>query len=194
MITVDLEKDYSFIQIPLAVPPYPPSPKYPDWPSAWKGLEIVIPAIIQKFNIRQNTALEFGVEYGYSTGALAQLFDKVTGVDTFLGDQHSLQRDSFYDYTKTNLEPFPNIQLHQMDYREWIAKDDQKYDLCHIDIVHTYEDTFTCGRWATDHASVVLFHDTESYSDVKRAVADIAHETGKIFYNYPFCYGLGILV
>jgi hypothetical protein len=80
-----------------------------------------------------------------------------------------------------------------MDYKEWITKDTSQYDLIHVDIVHTFEDTLACGRWAADHAPVVLFHDTESFSEVKRAVAAIAEDTGKTFYNYPHCYGLGIV-
>jgi hypothetical protein len=202
IVTIDFEKDDSYLSTPLPVPNYPKEPIYPDWPSAWKGLESILPAIIKKFDVKQNFALEFGVEFGYSTAAFAQLFDNVTGIDTFLGDPHSdLQlgggktrpRTDFFEYTRKNLEKWPNIHIFQMDYKEWITKDTSQYDLIHVDIVHTFEDTLACGRWAADHAPVVVFHDTESFPEVKRAVAAIAEDTGKTFYNYPHCYGLGIV-
>ena len=39
-----------------------------------------------------------------------------------------------------------------------------------------------------------LFHDTESYATVRRAVTDIARLTGKSVYNFKESNGLGILV
>ena len=202
IIAIDFERDSSYLKIPLPVPDYPQEPIYPDWPSAWKGLESILPGIIKRFNVKQGAALEFGVEYGYSTAALAQLFEHVTGVDTFLGDPHSdLQlgggktrpRTDFVEFAKKNLAPWPNISVNQLDYKEWIQLDTGHYDLIHVDIVHTFEDTFACGRWAADHAPVVIFHDTMSFAEVQRAVAAVADETGKTFYNYPNFYGLGIV-
>jgi hypothetical protein len=200
---LDFTLDNSYLDGALPVPPFPQEPIYPDWPSAWKGLESVLPALLTRFHVGCDRALEFGVEYGYSTAALAQLFQSVLGIDTFVGDQHSdlqlgggqtLVRSDFYAYTQKNLERWPNIQLVQTDYQTWTKTDDSRYDLIHVDIVHTFEDTFACGRWAVDHAPVVIFHDTESFSEVKHVVAAIAEETGRQFYNYPYCYGLGILV
>ena len=204
IVTVDFEKDDSYLSGALPVPPFPQDPIYPDWPSAWKGLEGILPAIIKRFNVSQNAALEFGVEYGYSTAALAQLFNSVTGVDTFLGDEHSdltlgdgskRARSDFFEYTKKNVEQWSNIYLIQKDYANFIKIVDGRvggvrYD---VDIVHTFEDTFACGRWAVDHAPVVIFHDTISFIDVRMAVAKIADQTGKTFYNYPHHYGLGII-
>ena len=42
------------------------------------------------------------------------------------------------------------------------------------------------------HAQCVLFHDTESFPAVKRAVIDLARESGKTFY-FKESFGLGIL-
>ena len=51
-------------------------------------------------------------------------------------------------------------------------------------MVHTYEATYTIGRWATDHAPVVIFHDTQYiWPQVKQAILQIAEETGRDFYN-----------
>jgi hypothetical protein len=80
------------------------------------------------------------------------------------------------------------------DYRDWILNDVGRYDLIHVDIVHTFADTFACGLWSAQHASCVIFHDTESFSAVRRAVIEIARHTGRRFYNFKESNGLGILV
>jgi Methyltransferase domain len=161
-------------------------------PTAWKGIESVLADLVERFGIGTDRCLEFGVEHGYSTAALSCFFDTVTGVDTFAGDRHSLVRDLFEE-TSERLSGFDNIQLVRCDYRDWAAKDDSFYDLIHVDIVHTYVDTLACGLWSAQHARCVLFHDTESFPAVKRAVIDISRETGKRFYNFEESNGLGIL-
>lgn len=161
-------------------------------PTAWKGIESVLGDLIERFGIGTHRCLEFGVEHGYSTAALSCFFDTVTGVDTFAGDKHSLIRDLLAE-TSARLSSFDNIQLVRSDYRDWAAKDDSFYDLIHVDIVHTYFDTFACGLWSAQHARCVLFHDTESFPAVKRAVIDISRQTGKSFYNFTESNGLGIL-
>ena len=163
-------------------------------PSAWKGIESVLEDLIQRFNIPTKRCLEFGVEYGYSTAALSSFFESVTGIDVFVGDKHTVDRTDIYSDTQKRLSPFPNIQLVRSDYREWIAKDDSLYGLIHVDIVHTYVDTFHCGLWSARHAQCVLFHDTLSFPTVKQAVVDIARQTGKHFYHFEESNGLGILV
>jgi Methyltransferase domain len=163
-------------------------------PSAWEGIESVLEDLIQRFNISTQRCLEFGVEYGYSTAALSSFFETVTGVDTFVGDRHTVGRTDIYSDTLKRLSPFPNIQLVRSDYRDWIAKDDRFYGLIHVDIVHTYRDTLRCGLWSARHAECVLFHDTLSFPTVKQAVVDIARQTGKRFYHFKESNGLGILV
>jgi len=163
--------------------------------SAWKGLESVLSDLIKQFDIGTRRCLEFGVERGYSTAAFSCFFDSVTGVDTFLGDKHTrLKGQDIYLETSTSLSGFDNIKLIQSDYRDWIAKDDSFYNLIHVDIVHTYVDTFACGLWSAAHSQCVLFHDTESFSAVKRAVIDISRESRKTFYNFTESFGLGILI
>ncbi len=161
--------------------------------SAWKGIESMLSDLITRFDIGTQRCLEFGVEHGYSTAALSCFFDSVTGVDTFQGDKHTYLRD-LYAETSDRLSSFDNIELDRSDYGNWIAKDNSFYDLIHVDIVHTYVDTFACGLWSATHSQCVLFHDTESFPAVKRAVIDIARESHKTFYNFKESYGLGILV
>lgn len=161
--------------------------------SAWQGLEEIIPAILKQFNIPKNTCLEFGVEHGYSTAIFAQLFGQVTGVDTFEGDVHADYKDSF-QLARENLKSFQNVTLVKKSYQEFIKHHDRQYDLCHVDIIHTFKDTYACGDWAARHCKCVLFHDTMSFPQVRRAVFALAKKHGKKFYNYSLHYGLGILI
>lgn len=165
--------------------------------TAWRGLEKIIKDIILRFGLKTNSAIEFGVEYGYSTSVFANYFAEVRGIDTFTGDVHSSIRSDYYELTKRNLSGFSNIQLIKSDYREYIANPEygnRQYDMAHVDIIHTFDDTYKCGLWAAQHAKCVLFHDTESFPEVKKAAAKIAKMTGRRFYNYAHCNGLGIVV
>jgi hypothetical protein len=161
---------------------------------AWVGLEKIIEDIIHFSKIETKCALEFGVEFGYSTSALANYFNIVKGVDTFTGDLHAGFHGDIFALTQNNLQAFANIQLIKADYRDFISTENNRYHLIHVDIIHTYEDTYACGLWAAQHSDCTLFHDTQSFPDVKRAVADVARATKKKFYNYRKCNGLGILV
>jgi hypothetical protein len=185
---IDFDKNDNWLDGPL--PSSDPRP-----PSGWVGLERIMPSLVRMFCKKTDHALEFGVEYSYSTAVLAQLFKKVDGVDWFIGDEHSGQRENYYEKALANSSKWPNIELHQSSYQDWIIFDEGQYDLIHVDVVHTYEATYECGRWAADHAPVVIFHDTFFiWPQVPEAIERIAQETGRSFYNYRPCNGLGILV
>jgi hypothetical protein len=162
--------------------------------SAWQGIESVLSDIIERFHIKTDRCLEFGVEFGYSTVALSSYFDSVVGVDTFQGDKHTGVIKDTYEEAVRNLSSFDNIQLVRSNYKDWIKNDTNSYDLIHVDIIHTYADTFACGLWSAEHAKCVIFHDTESFPAVKEAVSEICRRTGKTFYNFPESYGLGIIL
>ncbi|MCF2447555.1 class I SAM-dependent methyltransferase [Dyadobacter sp. CY345] len=162
--------------------------------SAWKGLELIIEDILDEFSIGRENCIEFGVEFGYSTVVFSNYFKKVTGVDTFEGDIHTDNKENHYEQTKEKLSVYKNIELFKSDYQNWIFKDNSRYDFAHVDIVHTYKETFECGLWTANHSDCTIFHDTESFPEVKQAVLDIAKATGQSVYNYPNHYGLGILV
>ena len=161
---------------------------------AWVGLEKIILDIIEFSKISPNSALEFGVEFGYSTAVLANYFNKVIGVDIFTGDTHAGHYGDIFELTKSNLAGFGNIELIKSDYRDYISSRKETFDMIHIDIIHTYEETFECGMWSAHHSGCTIFHDTQSFPEVKKAVADIAKKTGKKFYNYRKCNGLGIII
>lgn len=170
--------------------------------SAWAGLEEIIPDIIEQFDLQTKRCIEFGVEFGYSAVALSNYFEEVWGFDTFEGDQHTAHKGNHYEQTKESLSKYRNIFLTKESYQVITGLQHDHphkpgkfvYDMAHVDIVHTYKDTYACGLWCAQHSQCVIFHDTESFPDVKRAVIDIAAATGKTAYNYPKHYGLGIIV
>jgi hypothetical protein len=162
--------------------------------SAWSGIENILSDIIGRFHLKTDRCLEFGVEYGFSTAALSSFFDSVVGVDTFAGDRHTGNFKDLYEETAKTLSVYDNIQLVRCDYRDWIKKDETNYDLIHVDIIHTFADTFACGLWSAEHSKCTIFHDTESFPAVKQAVLEIARSTGKKFYNFRESNGLGIIV
>lgn len=162
--------------------------------TAWAGLELIIEDILKKFGIKRERCIEFGVEFGYSAAVFSNYFKEVIGVDTFEGDEHALFKGDHFEQTKERLSAFQNIQLHKSDYRDWIKVDNSHYDFAHVDIVHNYAETYECGLWAVNHSTCTVFHDTESFPAVRKAVIDIAKNTGKKVFNYPKCHGLGIIV
>lgn len=162
--------------------------------TAWKGLELIIEDIIERFDIGRESCIEFGVEFGYSSVVFSNYFKEVVGVDIFIGDEHTDFKGDHYEKTKASLSAFENIKLIKSDYKDWIEEDTHQYDFSHVDIVHNYKETFECGLWAAQHSKCAIFHDTESFTEVRRAVIDIAKATGKNVYNYPYHNGLGIIV
>lgn len=162
--------------------------------TAWEGLELIIEDILDQFEIDRDSCIEFGVEFGYSTVVFSNFFNRVIGIDTFEGDKHTVNKLNHYEATQKKIAQFSNIELVKSDYKDWIIKDNQHYNFAHVDIVHNYKETYECGLWAAKHADCTIFHDTESFIEVRKAVIDIAKTTGQQLYNYPECHGLGILV
>jgi autotransporter strand-loop-strand O-heptosyltransferase len=171
-------------------------PKLAEQPlaSAWGNIPTILKDIIDRFDIDTKRALEFGVEYGYSTSAISAYFDEVIGVDIFTGDIHSGLKNDHLIQTLGYLEPFKKISLIKADYVDFIRDNEEIYGLTHIDIVHDFEHTYECGEWAVQHSRVTIFHDTESFPEVKRACQELADNFDLEFYNYKESYGLGILV
>ena len=185
--------------MPIKPIPYVPEIRYMperliDVPTAWKEVTPVIYDILKRFHVPMESMIEFGVDYGYSTAVFANFFTSVVGVDTFEGDCHAGYRNNLLEQTTAALSDFPNVHLKQFNYKDWILFDETRYDLCHVDIVHSYEETFECGDWAVKHCPVVLFHDSIAFPDVMKAVTDLAMFHNKRFFNVYEQHGLGILV
>jgi hypothetical protein len=165
-----------------------------DTPTAWDGVESVIAPLLVDFRVKRHMALEFGVQHAYSTVALSNYFYFVQGVDTFVGDPYAGEHADNYEEVNASIRGFGNINLWQCTWREWNPLHSRLvWDLIHVDIFHTYPETFECGKWAIEHSPCVIFHDTLSFSEVARAVQDLASLSGRTFYNLNEKHGLGIL-
>jgi len=159
--------------------------------SAWGDIPTIIKDIIERFGIEQKNAIEFGVEYGYSTSALANYFENVLGIDIFTGDLHAGYKGDIYFETSENLQSYSNVRLIKDSYQNFISNnDDLHFNLAHVDIVHTYEDTFRCGDWCLEHSDIVIFHDTLSFPDVFRACQDLSIKHNLTFYNRVTRFGV----
>jgi hypothetical protein len=162
--------------------------------SAWKGLEQIIEDILDRYHVGRSRCIEFGVEFGYSAVVFSNFFSEVTGVDTFAGDDHTINKTDHYEATKQRLATYPNIRLVRSDYKNFIRHDHGRFDFAHVDIIHNFKETHECGLWAARHADVAIFHDTESFAGVRLAVVQIAKKTGGRLFNYPRHSGLGIII
>jgi hypothetical protein len=163
-------------------------------PSAWEGIPEILRDLIERFQVKTDRCLEFGVEFGFSTVALSSYFDSVVGVDMFCGDIHTINKENIYEETVSRLSFYPNIKLVRCDYRDFIRGEHGIFGLIHVDIVHTFADTFACGLWSANHSQCTIFHDTKSFPEVRQAVVEIARLTGKRVLNFEEGFGLGILV
>ena len=163
-------------------------------PSAWKGLENYIIPLIRELKVDTSIALEFGVDYGYSTNVLSKVFERVVGVDAFIGDNF-INHKQGEEFHQTVLDTFndTNVEIIKSDYRDFIKEEKGRFGLIHVDINHTYEDTFKCVDWCLEHSDVVIAHDTESFYNVKKALIDAKDKHKVNFYNIEPHYGLGVL-
>jgi len=160
------------VRTTVPIVPYIPTRRQPpqrslNVVSAWEGNQNILADLIERFHIDTKRCLEFGVEYGFSAVALSSFFASVTGVDTFHGDQHTINKDDIFDETVRRLSPYSNIELIRSDYRDFIKQEHGTYGLIHVDIIHTYADTFACGLWSARHSDCTIFHDTNSFAPVR---------------------------
>jgi len=160
---------------------------------------------LHDFGVGRTLALEFGVETGYSSVALAEHFRRVIGVDTFTGLGHDAD-PGFYEKVRESVQDSGNLTLVQANWQDF-AKEVfplqlnlivTQPDLIHVDIDHSYDATVEALEWAVQHAPVVLCHDTLSFSDIPsaagiRAAGDVAEDNGLWYYNFEESHGLGIL-
>lgn len=168
--------------------------KLPDVTSAWKGLELIIEDILDGFDLGRISCIEFGVGFGFSTAVFSHYFENVTGIDTFEDISLPNERSDHFNETKGILSEYENVGLVKSDYKDWIKKDQSRYNFAHIDIVQQYEETYECGLWAAYQSDCTVFHNTESCTEVRQAAIDIAIKTGQSLYNYPHLNGLGIMI
>ena len=166
-------------------------------PTAWGNIATIIPDIIERFDLGHKVALEFGTATGYSASALSNYFNWVLTLDIFEGinwTESDKDAQGNFEQVQRNLEPFDNITVVKQDYKDFIKDYQGQFDLIHIDIEHTYSETYRAGEWAVHHSDCVIFHDTEQFKEVMDAVTDLSVKYGFEFYNYKESNGLGILI
>lgn len=160
--------------------------------SLWQNISTILKDIIVRFNLKTDLALEFGTYWGCSASALAHYWKKVITVDPFMGNEESARYEMYYKVMKS-LKHLP-VSVIIGGYEEYIKNDlYDRYDIVHIDIIHSYEDTYASGEWAVQHSDCVIFHDT-GIPRVRSAVRDIAEKFDMDFYNFEEGCWLGILV
>lgn len=167
-----------------------------DVPSAWKGIESILPCLLDDFKVVRGMAVEFGTEYGYSLTALSNYFKGVIGVDTFTGLGHD---EEFYGEVQRSMGHIGNAVLIQGRWQDvYKTLVHGKIDLIHIDIDHSYVEDYELGEWAVQQCPFVIAHDTMSYGEIPgsagiKACGDLAEKYGLHFYNFEESHGLGIL-
>lgn len=161
--------------------------------SAWKGHDEFAVKLVQ--HMKPETIVELGVDYGFSTIALAlPNIGTVYGVDWFKGDAHAGYRDTRAE-VEQEIEKIgvKNIVLITADFSELAKTWDKKIDILHIDGYHTYDavkQNFNDWIGFVKEDGVVLMHDTTSFADdVGRFFEEI--ELPK--YNFTHSHGLGVV-
>jgi predicted O-methyltransferase YrrM len=119
------------------------SPKLVNVPSAWDDIPTILDELLVRFNLKAMKALEFGVDQGFSTSALANYFKKVIGVDTFGGTGLEIERNPDEELNKIQdiLKEYPNIELVKETADSFMQSHPKnRFDLIHIDLSpHTYD-------------------------------------------------------
>lgn len=183
----------------------------PRVPTSWQGIERVLPDVIERFQVDTQCAVEFGVWHTYSTAALANNFDRVYGVEPFVGDRLAgTETVPMIETSRRTLLPWGGkVTLIESGYREFLGQEvpvpKPVVGLVHIDVVHSFEMTLDCGYLTHKvlNPKVIAFHDTRSpsgdgtvFEPVTAAVKRLAQLTGRTFWECTGVnpHGLGILV
>lgn len=164
----------------------------------WTGNAEIIKDIIDRLKLKNNLALDLGVFLGFSSSVLSNYFEIVIGVDVF--ERHGQANDETFcenqmSYVQYMLkgDGFKNVQLVRSRAEDYIKTTNKYFDLIHIDLSHSYEETMTVGSWSIEHSDCVLFHDTIAIEPVMRACLKLEEKYKIHFYNFNYLAGLGIM-
>ena len=148
--------------------------------------------------IQPKIIVDLGVDYGYSTFSFAYPgIGEVYGVDWFQGDVHASFRNTYdsvveFNNMIKNEYSIDNVNIIKSDFTEFAKTWDTKIDILHIDGEHSYESVSsnyeTFNKFLNED-SVVLFHDTISYSNT---VGTFFDELCGYKLNREQSHGLGI--
>ena len=163
-----------------------------DIASAWKGHRDFACWLTR--HMQPHVTVDLGVDYGYSSFALAQHNPgHVYGLDTFQGDPHAGFRDT-YAQAEAYRE---QLNLHNITWIPGLFADTARswelpIDILHIDGLHTpqavTEDYAIWSPFVRD-SGVILFHDTVAFPEVGHVVRSLLGYVGEFTHSA----GLGIV-
>lgn len=166
--------------------------------TAWRGHRNFARWIVNK--IKPGIIVDLGVDFGFSTLSFAcfardkNLNTVVYGIDSFEGDVHAGERNTYMDVSAMihQLE-LNNVQLIR-GYFQDIAKDwSRSIDVLHIDGLHTYEavsqDFYDWSNFVSE-TGLILMHDTcVPHFGVRQVFEEVA--LPKL--NFKIWNGLGVM-
>lgn len=163
-----------------------------DIPSAWKGHRGFANWLTQ--HMRPEVTVDLGVDYGYSSFALAEANPgHVYGLDTFAGDQHAGFRDTYSQAESYRQQ----LNLNNITWIPGLFADTARswelpIDILHIDGLHTREAvTEDYNTWSVfvKPTGIILFHDTQAFPEVGAVVKSLPGYCGE----FEHSAGLGIV-
>ena len=160
--------------------------------SAWKGHRKFAEWLVEQ--VKPTTIVDLGVDYGYSLFCLANpAIGTVYGIDSFEGDAHAGQRNTYDSVTHVITEnEYTNIKLIKGYFSDVAESWSVPIDILHIDGLHTREavtvDYNTWSKFLTENG-VIIMHDTEAFKGVKNFFNSI--DLPKM--NFTHSAGLGVV-
>lgn len=160
--------------------------------SAWTGHRGFANWLVK--HMQPQTTVDLGVDYGYSTFALAENNPgTVYGVDMFEGD-----RGATYGSTLEQAQGYcdelglTNVEFIKDTFAAVAQRWDRPIDILHIDGTHTTAAvTEDYNHWAPHmrEGGVILFHDTTAFPEVGKVVRQLPGYIGE----FKHSAGLGIV-
>jgi len=164
--------------------------------SSWKPHSVFAQWLVNE--LKPQTIVDLGVDYGYSTITLAlPEVGVVYGIDHFKSDPqtgvHPDQKEKVYSFLR-QLE-LNNVEIIEGDFSEVAKTWNKKVDILHIDGYHSYdsvkENYETWSKFLTDDG-VVLFHNTKIVQE-NFGVRKLFKEITLPKINLIDGYGLGVV-
>lgn len=168
--------------------------------TAWRGHERFALWLTKQMDAKE--VLDLGIDFGFSTFVFAFALRNgkghVTGIDTFMGDDHAGIRNNFKWVTDSNTYYTgaynTNVDVIVDDFmtQNKIWPKDHKMDIIHIDGLHTYEavkQDYNAWLPFLKENGVILMHDTISMPGVRQAFDESSLH--KVTFTHSM--GLGVL-
>lgn len=139
--------------------------------SGWTGHREFAKWLVEEMN--PAVILDLGVDYGFSTYSFAMAKKgKVYGIDNFQGDFYTGVRNTS-EFVRDSVEYLKgkgigNIEIINGDFYKIAENWKKKIDILHIDEIPTnIQRTYDTWKKFVKDDGVILFHNTEAYSEVR---------------------------